>query len=271
MSLLGRRCRVQVDTLVIEGLDVEFVIELDAKNLGKAEIKVYNLNSEHRKQLENSKTVEVELQAGYVDQALDRLFLGTLRDVFSMHADQDWITTLRTGDGDKAGEVRINRSYTKGTKYSQLWKDVVQALKEKIKPGNALKAFSSGEFLEGIDEVLHSEVLQGDAMKELRRLATKAGLEFSIQDNEFVVVPIGQPVQASAIVLSPDTGLVGSPKKAPKGELKARSLIIPGLRPRRQVEIRSDLVRGVYVVQKVKYTGDTAGQDWYADLVCKEI
>lgn len=271
MSLFGRQCVVYVDTLRVEGLDVEFTVELDAANLGKAEIKIYNLNGTHRKRLEDSKSVDVELLAGYSGHALDRLFLGTLRDVFSEHVDTDWVTTLRSGDGDKAGSVRINRSYTPGTSYSQMWKDVVGTFRDKISPGNALKAFGSGDFLGGIEQALHGDVLQGDAMKELRRLATKAGLEFSIQDNEFVVVPIGQALATSAIVLSPNTGLIGSPKKAPKGELRVKALIVPGLRPRRQVDIRSEQAHGMYVVRKCKYTADTAGGDWYAELVCKEL
>lgn len=271
MSLFGRRCIVQVDTLRVEGLDVEFTVHLDAQNLGKAEIKIYNLNAEHRKQLESSKDVETELLVGYEDRPLDRLFLGTLRDVFSQHAEQDWITTLRSGDGDKAQQVRINRSYTKGTNYTQLWDDAIKQLQDKIKPGNAIKAFREGTFLEGITEVLSSETLQGDAMKEIRRLAKKAQLDVSIQDNELVVVPINTALETTAVVLGPNSGLIGSPQKAPKGQIKVKALIVPGLRPRRQVDIRSSSVRGVYVVQKAKYTGDTSGEDWYAELICKEL
>jgi hypothetical protein len=96
-----------------------------------------------------------------------------------------------------------------------------------------------------------------------------------IQNGELVVVPFGEPLDAEAIVLSPSSGLVGSPERAADSDgamvLKARSLIVPGLLPRRKVRIKSGLVDALYVVRKVQYKGDTAAQDWYADMECTAL
>jgi hypothetical protein len=118
---------------------------------------------------------------------------------------------------------------------------------------------------------LSGGALQGSAWEVLKRQATSANLDVDIQGGKLVVTPRGRPLDTTAIVLSPSTGLVGSPQKGAKGTLKARALIVPGLLPKRKVDIRSSLISGLYQIGKVKYIGDTFGNDWYVDLECREI
>jgi len=272
VTLFGRRCVVQVDTLRIEGLDVRFTIELDEKLYGKAEISIFNLNRDHRKKLEDAKDVDVELLAGYQNNTLELLCAGTMREVFSQRDHPDWITTIKTGDGDKASSARLNRSYSAGTQKSTLWKDLVDAIKATgIGAGNAIEAFENGEYANGIKELLHGGAVQGSAMGQLREMAKSANLDLSIQEGELLLTQVGQPLSTTAVVLSPTSGLIGSPQAGTKGEVKARALLLPGLKPKRQVEIKSELVSGMYVITKAKYTGDTSGNDWYADIICKGL
>ena len=60
-ELFGRRCSVQVDTLLLDGFDVAFEIKksLAPKTPNAAELRVWNLNADHRKRLQ-------ELERGYV-------------------------------------------------------------------------------------------------------------------------------------------------------------------------------------------------------------
>lgn len=275
MSLFGRRAVVQVDegstALTIEGLDVSFKIELDSRQFGKAQIDVFNLNEEHRRKLSDSKTVDVALSVGYVGQPLERLCKGTLRDVLSKYDPPDWITTLRTGDGDKASKLRTNRSYGAGTPMDKVWKDLVDKLKDSLDVGNAIEAFQNGQFTNGITELLHGGATHGLAIDELRKIGTSAGLDVSVQEGELIITQAGQPLETTAIVLSPDTGLIGSPQPAPNKRLKCRALILPGLKPKRKIEIKRASVTGLYVIEKAIYTGSTFANDWYADLECREF
>jgi hypothetical protein len=126
MALFGRRCAVRVDTLLIEGLDVRFAIEAAERTYGKAEIAIYNLNADHRQALEAAKSVDVELRAGYVDEDLTTIFEGALRESFSQLDPPDWITTIRSGDGDKAQAARISKSFPKGLSLSSVWGATVE-------------------------------------------------------------------------------------------------------------------------------------------------
>lgn len=272
MTLFRRRAVLVIDDLRIENLDVKFkVSSSDDGSLGKAEVSVFNLNRPHRKELEGKKNVPVSLLAGYEDQELAQIFKGTMRQVFSERDPPDWITTLRSGDGDGSAQTRVNKSYGPGSTFETMWRDAAKALEaDGLGLGNSLDFFKKGKFKEGITELFKGGNLQGSAMKELRRLAKGAKLEIAIQDNELVVTETGKPLGATAVLLSPSTGLVGSPTRGAKGELKARSLIIPGLKPKRKVQIESALVSGLYVIQKTSYKGDTSANDWYAEIECRE-
>ena len=276
MPLLGRRAKVLIDTLAVEGLDVAFDVTLQEDNLGKATIQIWNLNTTHRAQIEKASSVDVTLSVGYVGYDLTAIFNGQIREASSRREAPDWITTLKSGDGDKVATARVAKSYPPGAALEDMWKDAVQALKDaKVSAGNALEAWRKGESKDDITEVLSSAVLQGPALKEMRRLARLRNLSVDVQNGELVVVPFGQPLDTEAIKLSPETGLIGSPERAvdadKKQVLKVRALIVPGILPRRKVLIKSALVDALYVVRKVQYKGDTASQDWYADMECTAL
>ena len=276
MSLLGRRAKVLIDTLSVEGLDVSFDVTLQADNLGKATIQIYNLNRDHRSKIASVGSVDVSLSVCYIGYDLTSIFKGEIREASSRREGPDWITSLKSGDGDKVSAARVAKSYPPGASFDDMWKDAVKAVESAgIKAGNALEAFRKGVTKDGITTLLSGGVLQGPALKELRRLSRLNGLSVDIQNEELVVVPFGEPLDAEAIVLSPSSGLVGSPERAADSDgamvLKARSLIVPGLLPRRKVRIKSDLVDALYVVRKVQYKGDTAAQEWYADMECTAL
>jgi len=270
--LVNRVAAVEIDSLRVEGLDIRFKVSVDDANTGQAEISIFNLNEGHRTHIEKSKDLETTLLVGYKETALSVLFNGVMRQGYSVREEQDWVTTLHTGDGDKASKARINRSYPPGASFDVMWKDCIDALSAQgIGVGNALSFFSQGQAANGVTQLLHGGAVQGQALKEIRRMAKSFGLDIMIQDQELVVTKIDTPVETSAVVLTPGTGLISSPQKGAKGLLKVRSLIIPGLRPKRVVRVRSALVDGDYVIKKAQYTGDLSANDWYADLECTEL
>ena len=274
MTLFGRVVEVDIDTLEVRGLDVRFKVAAnDQPEPNKAEIVIYNLNQAHREQLEQKDDVEVSLKVGYSEQpgSKSRIFRGDLREVFSVLDPPDWVTTLRTGDGDKQiKETRVSKSYKPGVGFRTAWEDVVKALVDAgVGAGNAIKKFQSGSFKDNITEFLHGGNVSGQAFKELQRLAKGANLDVSIQGKELVVTEVDKPLDTKEIVLSPSTGLISSPRRGAKGELKVRSLLIPDLQPKRKVEVQSRLISGVFVIKEAVFSGDTSGSDFYADLTCK--
>lgn len=273
MALFGREYELIADTLSIEGLDLTFkVVKTLTPDPNSAEIRIYNLNRTHREQLEQKEDVATELHVGYAESETARgmIFRGTLREAFSVQDPPDWITTLRTGDGDKAVRTsRINKGFSPGTAFTRLLDELADTIGVGI--GNAKEAFDKGNFAEGAKELLHGGNLQGTAYKELKRLLRSANLEFSIQDEELQVLELGKALEGVATVINRNTGMVGSPRRGAKGELKLRCLLIPDLYPGRKIKLESRQIEGFFRVEKAVYVGSTFDTDWYVDLECKEL
>lgn len=262
------------EVLTISDLDVRFSINRSlTSNPNKAEINIFNLNSVHRELLEQRGSARVRLLVGYEEEGADywQIFAGTLRAMYSVKDTPDWVTTIRSGDGDKdAQRARIRRAYPRGALLEQMWRDAAESLNAGL--GNALKAYREGASIgEALSKLATGGTLNGPAMKEINRIARMNGLEVSIQDGELLVLEIGKAKAGTAVSLSPSTGLIGSPERGKKGEVKVRSLIVPDLVPGRKLVVRSRHMSGEFRAEAILYKGDSSTNDWYAEITCKEL
>jgi len=264
--LFDRKVRVQVDEYVIEELDVAFEItkSLSSKTPNSAEMRIWNLNAEHRKRLQELEKVYVSLEAGYVG-GTSLLFRGDLRDVLSTREGSDWITTITSDSGRLARKRRILKSFAPGATVENVLNAAAKAMGVRL--GNtAAKTVSAKIQGTQASKFFNGYALAGAIEGELDRLARSCGLEWSIQDDELQFLDQGMPLQELGIKLSPETGLIGSPEPGNKGITEARCLMIPDLFPGRRIQITSEHVTGIYRAETTKHVGDTAGHDWYVDL-----
>src|SRR5690606_3473849 len=114
-------------------------------------------------------------------------------------------------------------------------------------------------------------VLSGNAFHQLTRMLSSSGWEWMIQHNELIVVRHGTTIRGDAVLLTPETGLIGSPEPGGDGRVVARSLLQPAIVPGRQVRFERASVTGYYRVETVVYDGDTSGLNRYADFDAKEL
>lgn len=264
--LFDRKVRVQVDEYVIEELDVAFEItkSLSSKTPNSAEMRIWNLNAEHRKRLQELEKVYVSLEAGYVG-GTSLLFRGDLRDVLSTREGSDWITTITSDSGRLARKRRILKSFAPGATVENVLNAAAKAMGVRL--GNtAAKTVSAKIQGTQASKFFNGYALAGAIEGELDRLARSCGLEWSVQDDELQFLDQGMPLQELGIELSPDTGLIGSPEPGNKAITEARCLMIPDLFPGRRIRITSEHVTGIYRAETTKHVGDTAGRDWYVDL-----
>lgn len=268
--LFDRRLTLQVDTLRIAGLDVAFDItrSLSAKTPNRAEIRVWNLNPDHRSQLQQLERVYVSLEAGYAAGGTSLLFRGDLRAAMSAREGSHWITTVTSDTGATARKKRLARSFAPGATVAQVLQEAAKAMGLRI--GNAQLAAATAQIRSsGASQFYNGYSVAGALGEEVDRLARSAGLEWSVQDDELQFLPRGGALEQTAILLTPGTGLVGSPERGNRGLTECRALLVPDLYPGRRVEIRSTHVTGVFRVESAKYSGGTADREWYADLQLK--
>lgn len=267
-KLFRRAIDVVVDTIRIAsgGLDVAFQIEKDlSRHPNKAEIKIRNLNENHRRQLEQLREVRVALKAGFED-GVATLFYGDLRRASTVRDGDNLVTTVSGGDGDKASRARASQTRRRGEGIVAALGDIVDSMG--VAPGNLFDAFAGAP--EAGRDYRGAVTVDGDASRDLTELLDSAGLEWSVQDGTLQVLRIDQALGGTAVRLSADTGLLGSPSVDAHGIVTAETMLIPDVFPGRRVVFESESLRGLYRVRKATYAGDTASDAWGIHLECKK-
>ncbi len=304
------RVRVQItetELLDVSALDLEFKILRSLKpSPNRAVIKFWNANPDHRAALLKRNRpggptgadvpVLVQVEAGYKGRT-SVLLSADMREVSSVRQGTDWLTTVSMDDGGAA--VRAARfptggiQFTAGTPIGTVLRQACSALGVGL--GNAAQ-FEADAAVFGWGKTLPANLtLKGSAYDGLRRVVDTIGITMSIQGGVLQLLPKGRPTSQTAILLSPDTGLLDSHEAAidstvslgfaktaagrpstpnkphPKntGILKCKAMLIPGLVPGRVVRLDSDAFKGDYEISEVEYVGQSYGKDWMAVMVLR--
>jgi hypothetical protein len=178
------------------------------------------------------------------------------------------MTVLSSGDAEEAHQkARIVASVKRDAKAAEVLELVAKSLG--VRDGNLSDAVAKIRSSGVADRYAEGAVFAGQSSRELTEVCRSLGLTWSVQDGALQFLELGQALSGSAILLSPSTGLVGSPTLDGKGVLSAKSLIIPDLFPGRLIVVESEGVRGGFRVERTIHTGDTAGVDWYVEIEAK--
>lgn len=265
--LFGRSWSIRIGSIDVSELDVDLLVFKSRKREpNRATLTVYGLSQTTRQSIEGAGRPRIEIRAGY-GQDPPILFVGdTTKEGAVTEADGVEVATrLEAKDqGDAYQRARINRAFAAGATVEDVLRVAVRALG--IGDGN-LGDFAAGLRLEnGAANFPEGFVASGAARDVVDAIVRGAGLRWSVQNGVLTVRERGRPLQNTATLLSPDTGLVGAPTADPKGVVSATCLIQPGLDPGRRVVLDTRQFQGGYVVRSVEYSGSTSAADWYAKL-----
>ena len=248
---------------VISALRVQFEVKKSRrKEPNTCSITVSNLNADSRAALA-IKPLHVRLDAGY-DDNLGRLFTGDMRWSESVKFETDWETKIEVGDGERAyRHARVNRSYEGGVTARVLLAECASALALPLPPTAHLTELDT-QYVSGFS-------LHGPAQRELTRILDPLDIRWSIQDGRLQLERERDARGEPAIVVSPDTGLIGGPSfgsPAEKGKpavLSFRMLLFPALTPGGLVRVESRNISGTFKLDRVLHVGDTHGAAWYSE------
>lgn len=271
-ELFGREIAVTVDTIEVIGHRVAFECEKSLKSEpNTCSLKIWNLSESQRSQLEElrpkvkkgqlaTKGIPTKIEAGY-DGALSQIWLGDLRTCDSTREGPDWVTSLESGDADKAfANARMHVSYGPKTPVDTALRAMVRALG--IGEGNVSKVVA--QLKVGSAKLFpHGYTASGSVARQLTDFARSADLEWSIQDGTLQFLDRGKALATEAIELSPDTGLVGSPTVDNDGIATIKMLMHPDVRPGTLIVLKSSRIKGNYRIEKGVWSGDNFGGDFY--------
>ena len=251
----------------IEGLRVSFDIEkTNEKSANNAKVLIYNLNESNKSLLKTKEDLSLTLEVGYGANSVDLLFTGDIVRSTTQRRGADFVSTIEIDDGDEAlTKATLEKSYEAGTDMKTVIQDALQSMKD------------TGQVVIGSIGSIKDDIAQngfsasGLASSIVEQITSKQGLEFSIQDNETQILEAAEDTGEEAIVLTPSTGLIGSPrigligKEATKQDgIEFKALIqTTRFKPGRKVKIKSREVDGFFKILKSKFAGDTHASAWY--------
>ena len=170
------------------------------------ELSLYNLseNTRNRFMVMND---FVYVEAGHaMAQNKDIVFAGTITSVYTKYERPDIITVIEANDGGYfLRKAKTSRSYAPKVDGTQVIKDLQKDL-----------GLPEQKTVVGIPTELNATLEKGFAFlgktsSAMDKVTKILGVEWSIQNNELKIVPIGQGDKSRTVRLSPETGLLKSP------------------------------------------------------------
>ncbi len=279
-ELFRRAWRVQVGPFASEDLDITFkVTRTTSARPGSCELTLWGLSSSQRNEILSmprrspfgsavggtAPQTLVQLSAGYQGATRPMIFQGNLRRAKQVRELPEWKVELTAADGSFAMHTaRGSRAFSADASLRDVIRDLADSMqvgRGNVDDTSALAALGRVGALFPSGTVLH-----GPARDQMNAICRAAGLEWSIQSGVLRLLPRGRTLGRTAVLLSEDTGLIGSPETNGRHRAKAKCLMIAGLEPGCLVELRSSIITGTYRVGHMTLSGDTRGQDWGAEL-----
>lgn len=240
------------EAIAVEKLLMQFNIEksLEAEP-NKGIINIYNLNLTSRGFLQQ-KDLSVVLEAGY-GTIVGQLAAGKISHSFTEKQGKDAVTRIEFEDGgERYLKSRISKTLAAGVTNKQVMEAIASSLQVGV---GTIKGIDEGSFQHGMALFGNSKDLMDD-------ITGRMGLEWSIQDEKLQVLPPNTPSDVLGILLTTDTGLIGSPTEREDSKnggkfIEFDALLRPEIKPGVAVQIASKRVDGTFKIRRAKYQGDS--------------
>jgi hypothetical protein len=220
-------------------------------------------------------TIESQLEAGGVqaddlvliieagEDVLGTLFRGTVnrRGIETKNDIPERSTTIKAADGRRVWrDTLFSASWPAGTA-------VAQAFQALISASGLPVAFSSPLPAPAVTFTSTWTVV-GRWRKALTELATAFGYTWWIDRGSlYLVFGADDPSRGNATLISPATGLIGSPTPTTKGaDFEVMLGVASKIRPGHPVVIESQFFDGLYRTETIAIVGTTEGRQWKATV-----
>lgn len=123
---------------------------------------------------------------------------------------------------------------------------------------------------EGVAASVRNAVFNGSPIEKARSVADEVGAELLIDDDSMILMPYDKPRSGGAVLLTPETGLIGYPSFTSDG-ISFSCFFNPNLKQGGQVKIESIVPRasGYWKITKLSHrltAYRTGGGSWYSSV-----
>ena len=258
----------------VSALEVSFNVKRSITlSDNSAEIMVYNASEKTRNNILQPGN-NLILKAGQEDEKnIASIFIGSIVEATTEKNGVDWETKIIAGDiasNKEAPDTKyFQNSYKKGSPLIQVINDFAAALR--------IPVFG----IENVTRILNNGFTFVGTLNALRRdlldLLRQDGLIMYFDNSQIVIYQDGnKDSKFGFIVLSKRTGLIGNAqskvdvKEGEKKKIKFRSLLNPKFQPNALVQLESQNVNGIFIVESVNHIGDNFGGDFFSDVEATE-
>lgn len=251
------------DGLEVRGLRIAFeVVKQDGQPLNTCKVTVYNATVTTSQATRRLGTT-LQLYAGYGDAA-GLIFLGDVTRSGYFKERPETRLELESGDGQAARTKSASLSL-KGEQPVDGILDQLAQIAGLSLDTSAVDAAVSMPSAGGVN-------LNGQVLTQVNRVARANRFDWTIEDGRIVVTPRGQATTLPALVVSPSTGMVGSPAPGEGGRITVKMLLNPEARLRRIIKLESAEYNGYYLIRRVRHAGDSGwAAEYYTEVECTEI
>ena len=209
----------------------------------KAEAFIFNLSQDSIGYINQVDNI-LQISAGYAESGAERIFIGDITNVETSGDGADLVCRIEAGDGEKQFRTaRVNKNYSKQVGLGE----VVKYLASTLGLGSVNVA--------GDIKLPYGISLIGTTRQALDHVTKSLGLEWSIQNNLLRVDLAGELNGETAALLSPGSGLIGSPSRS-VDSIKLTCLLNTRIQPRSKVVVEAKGFDGEYRVDKCRHFGD---------------
>jgi len=263
--------------LEISGLDLSFDIRrANTPADNTATFVIYNAKEQTRREV-LKKGNNLIFEAGYIDEGTGTLFIGNITSAVSKKQDDTWVTKVTAASIRATNQplkyVIFTGSYIPGTKLSTVIQEI----------GNAIGLVVIGATNADVELPngwTYAGSLRG-ALKYCQKILNDNDKALYIDNNELVIFNTGdRDSQFSVLQLDYTSGLLRAgditevnasdnkndkdakakeTEKPPEKRIEFEAILLPKLQPNILVQIESETVNGVYLVEIATFRGDNMG------------
>lgn len=269
----------QAKALKLTEHNIDFDIVKTKEQGRESKITIYNINDSTRRWLEAKAGDNpiLILNAGYEDTPLNLIFQGEVikvRDSFQGHTRRTEI--LLQQNFRNLTEAFTTRTYRKGTKASQIVRDVIADLK--LPEGTI--------YYKDLDSILFERpvVLNGKSYEVLKPILQGLGQKLFIEDGTINIIPDNYVERDGRFVFElNNNNLIGSPspktdtegkqekESGNRDSLSVKTTLNGAIQIGNLVALTSKYHNGVYEVETVRHMGSYEGSEWSTTLDIKPI
>jgi hypothetical protein len=256
---------------LIDALRFSFEIEMnDSKETNKAVIRIYGISDETKGFIEE-KDSSIFVNIGYANEDYSTIFIGNIVGFEDKQEGVDKFLEITCFDGYiPLSQRKLSLSFNSGATTQQIISKIIGELN-----------LTKGDYSK-IPNLVYEQGFSfvGSPASALNKILERIKYEWTIINNVLIITKNNSPQNETIMqFLSEKTGLIGSPekfkykpvkKKKDENKMtegwKIKSLLLSSLQPKVLINLESKNASGIFLIKNVKFSGDTHGDNWNAEM-----